>query len=354
MDTKLLDIIHHSIKPLGFIERLPISSHIKVNDLISTELFWVLYDTSLHIKTQEAIIDFLIQNIITHNISKIKLEQTLDNNLKRHSISNKILSNPWLITEYFVVDNLKRNMLWKKQENQIINKVRILWHSKASPEQDEISKIDFLSHIITGKDRYNVWIQLTTHTQHQYTYSIWLKAWEWHRSSASSKKQKISDYSQNISNNNVANIPSEYQKYVPDMLWYMVINGGIDRILNIEKYNFFAVAFNQWQAEWFPLWWPWRYIRKDLLQLLHNIGHYYQTSLLLCQKFIEHNLLKNNTWFQKKKFDKEDIKYIETYKPQVNELLYEFFIWDFFKWETTLLFSISYFVWDHIKRLLKK
>ena len=354
MDRKLIDILQKSNKPHSFIERLPISQYRKINDFISTELFWVLYDTNLETITQQSIVDFLIQNITTHNISLTHLQKLLDYELHWQIIIKKILSNPWLITEYFVVDNLKRNILKPWHSNKIIKNTKLIWHSKASPEQDEVSKIDFLSHIQTDRCFYNIWIQLTTQSQHQYSYSTTVNAWEWFRSTASNKKQKISDLSHNITENDKINIPIEYQKYIPDMLWYMVINWGIDKILNIEKYNFFAVAFNKWQIEWFPIWWPSKHIRKDLLILLHNIGYYYQISLLLCQKFINNNLLTKHTRFQKRIFDKEDIKYIETYKPQVNELLYEFFVWDFSNWETTLLFSISYFVWDHMMKLMKK
>lgn len=352
MDTKLLTIIDNmdEYDITSLIGKLPQATKKTYNDEISTELFWVLYNTNIPKATKNRLLDFAIQNIVSHTTTENKLIDTLQHKITRLQIVNKIVWNPWLIAEYFLLDYLKRSPLNQKQSGE---KISIKDHIKSTPEQDETRKIDFLSHIWHWPHTYNIGMQLTTTTQHQLTYKSGLVAKE-NQFTASGKKLKVNTLSQNIWKQHHKDVPETYKKYVPHMLWYMVINWWIDHILNKEKNNFLADAYKKRMHHWYPAGWPTKFMRKDMHELFSQIALHYQTSLTLCWNAIQQKAKDPSHTFEKKIFDKGNIKYIETYKPQVDELLYEFFTGNFATWETSLLFSVSYFINQHMIDIAKK
>ncbi len=149
MDLKLLEIFkdigENRVKQL--ISRLPISKNKEKNDLYSTELYGVLYDTSLSKETLMSLQHFALQNISSHAVTKNKLKELLLNTLKREKISNTIKNNPGLIMEYMLVDLLLRNKISKKDIPPSNIDIQRTTHTKGTHEQDENKKTDFISSI---------------------------------------------------------------------------------------------------------------------------------------------------------------------------------------------------------------
>ncbi len=54
---------------------------------------------------------------------------------------------------------------------------------------------------------------------------------------------KVYEISQHLHSHQ--NLTIRQQKYEPDLLSYLVINGGIDTVLNKEKNNFLATAYRE-------------------------------------------------------------------------------------------------------------
>lgn len=347
MDMKLVEILDDigEIKLNNLISKLPLSKQIKYNDLISTELYGVLYDNKLHTETKDKLLHFALQNISSHTSTKKKLRETLLNVLERKDISRYIRSNPGLMVEYFFVDILKRQNAPSKAHKR----AKQFHHTKGTHEQDENKKVDMVSALVHNKKTLNIWVQITTTSQHQLTYLQAQRNRHSNRSSA--KKAKVQDISTNLTKDPLSSHDTREKKYEPHLLSYLVINGGIDQVLNKEKNNFLATAFTAWERAGYPSWGPIPYVRKDMLPLLQTAAKYYERSLRMFKSFMEKRSQISDATYIKNLFeaDEKGIKYIETYKPHSNELVYEFFIKSWKGGENHILFSISYFINQHTR-----
>ena len=60
-------------------------------------------------------------------------------------------------------------------------------------------------------------------------------------------------------------------------------------------------------------------------QLLDIIAYHQQVSLVQMRETVIQKLQANDFSYSKKIFEKQNIQYIQTYKPNQNELVFEFF-----------------------------
>lgn len=133
-----------------------------------------------------------------------------------------------------MVDCLQRNRFH-------FSKTR-LFHTKASPHLDHTWKIDFLSTILrkssNKRKQITVGVQLTTEKSHINIYPN-------HNKHMKKKKQTVRSLSKQIIETQDIYIKNLPKKLQPKLTGYMVVNGSINKRINIENDNIFLDAFTK-------------------------------------------------------------------------------------------------------------
>ncbi len=330
MDTKLQKTLSElDSKDRAFlVSNLPIIKD-NINDLISTELYWVIYDNEFNKVTTYALHHYAIQNIKTRRYKSSELLDVLLYSLSPESIINRLKWSPWVLLEYILIDFCKR------EKKPLHPTIKIYDHFRGTPELDEIYKIDFLSNLSILDNNLNVGIQLTASTKYQKSYQDSLLK---DNNTVGNKKARAHKISNELPSRNTCRKPHTEKKYTPDMTWYVVISWWISEYIN-GWINILLNAYNKWEDCGYPQWWPTRFIEKNRIIVFKDIVECYNKSLILLWEHI----ICTSGWINKKNVHVgEKVTYFETYIPWLDELRYDFF---YNNWENPqALVSISYFL----------
>lgn len=322
-----------SIKPW-----LPVNNH---RNKTTTELRWILSKHENNETQKQLIQSFLEQNFVTHTKfawHRGKYNQMVRDNFSREQKMDNIMKNPWLAFEYFLVDQLNRY----KYKYRWVN----IYHRKWSPYLDHKRKVDYTSHIEQkNKQDISVWVQLTTH---QSKAKIFPSSYKYEMKQ---KRKVVKDLSQNIFNNQEL---KWFQRDWIDLTAYMIVNGHINEVINMERDNIFATAFEKRKAAKLPWWGPVKYLPKKVRQDMWTIRLTYHLSLLDFSKHL--NKAKKDpelrtTPTQELYTHKKDSYIIRRdFNPEIQEFTHNVFIDHSDPEKANLLFSLSYFLNSHITK----
>lgn len=298
-------------------------------DYISSRIRWILYKKQ--IPNQIDIVSPFVLWLVSNNAQLI-------NRSYNQEIWN-VLKSSWRALEYFMIDFLNRNRLAEKGKK--------ISHQKWTLEQDTDDKIDLLTTVSQGWEDWIIhitsWIQLTTTESPE------------HKDLATDEERKLFFKKKQIVKNTLTNRKNIPRNCVPDTKWFMVINWEIQKHLHKTRNNVFNESFRKRRKSGFKKWWPCTYLPDEFFREFKRVCELYERS--------QYNLIE--TWSQivkeerknqlkiNKIVEKEDVYIHTTYKPENNEISYEFFN----KVENTenynFIFSIVYFMDNSLKEKLK-
>lgn len=251
------------------------------------------------------------------------------------------MANPGLAFEFFLVDHLYK---YPFQHNKLA-----FSHVKASLYLDHTWKVDFVSNIIPKKwEPISIWVQLTT--QHS-------KLHPFHKNpdrEAKQKKKIVMKNSEPIAGGDdiLSGYPSAMQ---PDMTAYMVVNGSINEMINIQKNNVFQDAFRERVAQGMSKWWPSPYLPKNIRQDFWKLWLAYYQSLVQFYTFLDEEKKKWSVAFTHEMEDlfvhKDDHfavmrKFIPAHKELNHTIFTDFYSSKAKSKDGNLLCNISYFLHD--------
>ena len=295
----------------------------------SRELWWLLLDRWQ--KTEQ--LRALTNTFKTHLHYNLNRNEDHEAKIQLGKMSTRedkltwILKCPWTAFEFFLVDALQRNKFYFKNLR--------LKHTKWSPILDHKWKIDFLSTAKYKDKKTTIGVQLTTEKSH-------IDQYENHQEYMKKKKAEVLHKSvlcKTEQDNYIESLPNDLK---PDLTSYMVVNGSINKQINLDKNNIFLKAFKQRKKEWFNEKWPTIYLPKFVQKELGIIRHAYQRSIKQYIDFVEKN--KELPTEERYTMTTHNNIYhlIATYTPDRKELQYKVFYDE--KDKSTFLFYISYFL----------
>lgn len=310
---------------------------VKEADKVSRELWWVLDNTKADQETIKALTN-IFQTYLRSNIDQDPDREAREKLGKMHNWANKLKSilksgGTWF--EFFMVDALQRNRFHFKNTK--------LFHTKASPRLDHQRKIDFLSTIMHKwtilPKNLTVWVQLTTEKSH-------IRIYPDYKEHMKKKKHIVQSLSQQCVDNQDQYIQQLPNKLRPNLTSYMVVNGSINKRINIDNDNIFLKAFQQREKNGFHNGWPSLYLPEQIQKELWIVYHAYQRSLKQFVEFLElhHAWLPDSEQYTMTNHD--DIYHlVSTYHPESKELQYKVFYNNEHR-DNVFLFYISYFLHD--------
>jgi hypothetical protein len=317
-----------------------------INKFPQTEVYdriaWQVRGIISKSSPQEQQLKTITNTFQTHLYNNINHDDTKEARIQLGKINNRwdklkwILKSWWTAFEFFMVDCLQRNRFHFSKTK--------LFHTKASPHLDHIRKIDFLSTILRGtsdeRKAITIGVQLTTEKSH-------IKQYPNHKEHMKKKKKIVNMLSEQIATTQDPYIKNLPEKLQPKLTSYMVVNGSINKRINIEDDNIFLDAFTKREEQWFIKWWPSQYLGIDVQKELWIIYHAYQKSLKHFIDFLEQQpQLPDEEIFAMHNHD-NIYHLIATYNPDNKELQYKVF-YNNQEWENKFLFYISYFLHENI------
>lgn len=307
-------------------------------DRVSRELWWVLNETRSDVETLKSLTN-IFQTYLRSNMHEDPDREAREKFGKLHNWANKlkwILKSWWTGFEFFMVDCLQRNRFHFKNTK--------LFHTKASPRLDYAWKIDFLSTVIHKSNilpkNMTVGVQLTTEKSHIHIYPDY-------RDHMKKKKQIVHGLSEKCIDNQDPYIQQLPDKLRPNLTSYMVVNGSINKRINLDHDNIFLKAFQQREKNAFHNGGPSQYLPHEIQKELWIVYHAYQRSLKQFIEFLEtHKELPDTEQYSMTAHD--DIYHlISSYNPETKELQYKVF-YNNEKKDNIFLFYISYFLHDNL------
>lgn len=320
------------------LNKLPV---IDRDDKTNIELRWILWKNGISSESNEIAIANFASSFVDTSKTKQELEYLLLEDLTWETGIRRILNNPGLAFEYFLVDHMQRDESLNQHHAAKENKIKI-FHKKTAAEQDGDNKLDFLSNVFFKNEQWkidhlNIGVQLTTTKTNANSYKTMYQLEE--KRYHSNKKLTIKEQSKLIAED------EKYSEvyspsYKPDLTAYMVVNWNINNFMNIEWINVFKEAFMVWQWTWF-----WEegpadklneLIKSDLKIIAKNYHFAIRDFVADLMKMRSHQDIENFREFSHKK-----TKIIKKISEDKSEVLY-----DFFKitgnWEQ-FLFKVSFF-----------
>lgn len=230
----------------------------------------------------------------------------------------KISKNTGFAFEFFLVDYLRRqSSVPFRYKNQKFK----LSHIKGTPEQDEVEKIDFLTHMNTlhqGKqEKITLWVQLTT-AKSRAKFSRQKINWlDW----IGNKKIDIRSTNAKIENWEIADYP---QIFMPDCMCLFVVNWKINHFLNNLNINVMKTAFNTWSQEWYLSGWPTQYLNNKLKEEFRLITEGYNLWIATFYRIVKS--IDNDTESFKSMNEFENYFVITEYNHDTKELKMDYFL----------------------------
>jgi hypothetical protein len=250
--THIKEILINNQTITRIIHNLPVSID-EARDITNLSIWWILNNIDkenllrlLELKNSDSNVLQDISPEVLREYKKIwiKIIRFIDS-LWTHKktcienwANNQIYHNmkiPWVALEYFLLDAIKR---FYPQKNDFIEAEK--W-----PSELEWKKVDFVLNLYRNL---KLWIQLT------------LSEW----SLINKKRNDVHNTREYINNTEWQKKQEKLMssKYIPDVPILMIINSDTSRQAYHD--NILLKAFEVWKQDWFPNWWPGKYLSPKI------------------------------------------------------------------------------------------
>lgn len=314
MDIKTLE---RQAKNNELVKKLPLWAW--VADATSSKIWWVLYPEQIPHQTNLA--SHFVMGIADNNSSLLYRSYNKE--------IGKILNSTGRALEYFFIDHLQRN----KHNGTIAWRISKINHRKWTFEQDTQDKVDFITTISVDTKAWvkhiTSWIQLTTADSPEY------------------KPQSPQNTEQFQQKKHIAKTSSMQREYIPrsyqpNIKWFMVVNGDIQKSIHQHKSKIFSKSFRKWRKDQFSYGWPGKFLPENFSQELKKVAALYERS--------QYHMIENYILDPKKKkkthvIQEHESSYIHIkHDERTDELIYEFFNKQGQNQNYNFTASISYFL----------